>query len=175
MVRQVSLSLALCFVAAASAHAQGAKQSWRAAKNASADRVYFDNLKTFYCGCPYTSDNDSDGSGKVSLSACGMAALVKNKNSAKRIEWEHIVPASLMPARSFACWENPEQFPKCVNAQGKVRSGRKCCESVSRTAQAMMFDLHNLASSNRAGEPVQTQRPPWGRRRQRTARSMAGM
>ena len=64
MVRQVSLSLALCFVAAASAHAQGAKSSWRAAKNASADHVYFDNLKTFYCGCPYTSDNDSDGSGK---------------------------------------------------------------------------------------------------------------
>ena len=84
MVQQVSLSLALCFVAAASAHAQAAKSSWRAAKNTSADHVYFDNLKTFYCGCPYTSDNDSDGSGKVSLSACGMAPLAKNKNSANR-------------------------------------------------------------------------------------------
>lgn len=56
-----------------------------------------------------------------------------------RLEWEHVVPASLMPARSFACWN--EGLPAC--AEG----GRACCESKDLNAQVQIFDLHNLVRS----------------------------
>ncbi len=48
------------------------------------------------------------------------------------MEWEHAVPASLMPARQFDCW---------------VLGSREDCERDDPRAQAMMFDLHNLAPS----------------------------
>ena len=51
---------------------------------------------------------------------------------AGRVEWEHVVPASLMPARQFNCW---------------VNGSRDQCERNDPRAQAMLFDLHNLAPS----------------------------
>lgn len=95
----------------------------------------------------YSSHNDNDGWGDVDLAACDMEPLSKKVATAGEIQWEHIVPASLMPARQFACWINPEQFSGCVSSSGNVRSGRSCCEKVSPAAQGMMFDLHNLAPS----------------------------
>src|SRR5688572_29014194 len=43
-------------------------------------------------------------------------------------------PASLMPARQFLCWAG----------EG---GGRERCEEIDPRAQAMIFDLHNLAPS----------------------------
>jgi deoxyribonuclease-1 len=128
------------------APAQTVQSSWRATTNSAADDVYHDNDKMLYCGCTYESHGDSDGSGDVDLPACGMAALDKYVNRAQRIEWEHIVPASLMPAHSFACWQNPEQFDDCHEADGDVIKGRACCEKISAAARQMIFDRHNLRS-----------------------------
>jgi len=103
---------------------------WRKAKNIADDLVYGDHRYTFYCGCQTTSDNDNDGSGSVSHDACGYKGPEKYRSVGGRIQWEHIVPASLMPARLFDCWRN---------------GSREYCESVDALAQAMLFDLHNLA------------------------------
>ena len=142
-MRPIFLALLAVLLFAASATAQ-VPTSWSQAKNKAADHVYDDNPTTLYCGCTYESHNDSDGSGDMDLAACGMTPLSKKKSTAKRMEWEHIVPASLMPARQFACWKNPAQFTKCKSGNN-VKGGRQCCETVSTAAKRMMFDLHNLA------------------------------
>ncbi len=105
---------------------------WRRVKNTADDIIYAGKNRTFYCGCVYTSDGDNDGSGDVDHQVCGYEIPDKHKNVAKRIQWEHIVPASLMPARNFECW---------------AMGGRAKCERDDPRAQAMIFDLHNLAPS----------------------------
>ena len=104
--------------------------SWSAAKNAADDRVYFDRRVTLYCGCTFVSDGDSDGSGDVDPAAYGLTPLPKQQKTAKWIEWEHIVPASLTPARDFACWEQPKRFKSCIDKDGESIRGRECCERV---------------------------------------------
>ncbi len=132
-MQSISIRLALVLALASPAAAQTVKSSWSAAKNATADNVYNDNDRTLYCGCTYKSDNDSDGSGTVELAACNMEAISRYVKRAKKMEWEHIVPASLMPARQMSCWTNPGQFEGCAG-----KSGRKCCETV-KVAQNMIW------------------------------------
>jgi deoxyribonuclease-1 len=105
---------------------------WNNAKNTADDEVYFDNRVTFYCGCDYVSDGDKDGSGDPILSSCDYEGPSTHSARAKRIEWEHVVPASLMPARQFECW---------------TQGSRSDCERDDPRAQAMIFDLHNLVPS----------------------------
>tara|TARA_E500000318_G_scaffold111652_2_gene131076 strand:- start:472 stop:1167 length:696 start_codon:yes stop_codon:yes gene_type:complete len=107
-------------------------ESWRDIKNIADDAIYYDHRVTFYCGCPYISDDDSDGSGDPVLSSCGYDGPDTHSSRATRIEWEHVVPASLMPARQFECW---------------LEGGRDNCERNDPRAQAMIFDLHNLVPS----------------------------
>ena len=115
---------------AVSGNALAESPGWRDAKNDADDLVYRDHHRSFYCGCVTTSDDDGDGSGSVSLDECGYRGPKKYSGSAERIDWEHIVPASLMPARLFDCWRNGD---------------RNHCERVDALAKAMLFDLHNLA------------------------------
>lgn len=106
-------------------------RTWPSAKNTTADYVYFDMDRTFYCGCAYTSDNDDDGSGFINADPdCGYRAAASHRDRAGRIEWEHVVPASLMPARNFQCWAD---------------GGRDYCIRNDLRARAMLLDLHNLA------------------------------
>lgn len=107
-------------------------RTWRETKNLADDIVYNNHHVTFYCGCLYVSDHDGDGSGVPDLSSCSYKGPRTHSSRAQRTEWEHIVPASLMPARKFACWK---------------RGGRKDCERNDPRAQAMIFDLHNLVPS----------------------------
>ena len=96
--------------------------SWSGTK-AKAASVYEGHHRTIYCDCPY------DDKKRVDVDACGLAVQDKWPARAKRIEWEHIVPASLMPARVLPCWEY---------------GGRRACER-DPVAQVQIFDLHNLA------------------------------
>lgn len=106
--------------------------SWDRAKNTADDVIYQGKNHTFYCGCVYTSHGDSDGSGDVDHTACGYAGPSTHSHRANRVEWEHVVPASLMPARQMDCW---------------LLGGRAKCEKEDPRAQAMIFDLHNIAPS----------------------------
>jgi deoxyribonuclease-1 len=124
ILKVFSIALLLAFGAAAG--------GWENAKNTADDVIYEDKDRTFYCGCEYTSHGDTDGSGDVSHTACGYTGPSTHSGRADRIEWEHVVPASLMPARQFPCW---------------VNGNRQQCEDTDPRAQAMLFDLHNLAPS----------------------------
>lgn len=102
-------------------------------KNQLDDHVYVNEGETFYCGCPFRSDMDDDGSGDILLNQCkGFLQPPKHISRASRVEWEHVVPASLTPAHEMKCW----------------RTGRrKECETNSPQAAEILFDLHNLVPS----------------------------
>ena len=116
--------------------------SWGTTKKWARDTVYEGLNTTFYCDCTYTPSGRSGG--EIDQSSCGYDGSDESHSArAVRLEWEHVVPASLMPARSFACWT--DGLPECSKA------GRACCEKHDLSARAMIFDLHNLVPS--VGQP----------------------
>jgi len=127
----ILLSLVIAFLNIASA-AHADTPGWRRAKNTADDIIYAGKNRTFYCGCEYTSRGDNTGGGSVDHLVCGYVPPSTQARRAGRVEWEHVVPASLMPARQFDCW---------------INGSRDQCEREDPRAQAMLFDLHNLAPS----------------------------
>ena len=96
--------------------------------------VFADYRKDFYCGCSFDSDKNID------LSFCGYSAR-KNKKRAKRIEWEHVVPAENF-GRYFTEWRNGHT--DCKNSKGTNFQGRKCAAKVNQEFRYMEADLYNL-------------------------------
>lgn len=116
--------------------------SWGATKRNARDVIYQGHASTFYCGCKYTPKSTSGGViDQASCSYDGDSASYSAR--AVQLEWEHVVPASLMPARQFSCWN--AGLPECSGG------GRSCCERHDPAAQVMIFDLHNLVPS--IGQP----------------------
>lgn len=60
---------------------------------------------------------------------------------AKRVEWEHVVPAENF-GRSFKEWQ--EGAPVCKDKKGRSYKGRKCAETASREYALMQADMYNL-------------------------------
>ncbi|CAL4324603.1 Endonuclease-1 [Buchnera aphidicola (Protaphis terricola)] len=89
-------------------------------------RIHQNAPGTFYCGCKIIWNNKK---GVPDLSSCGYK-IRKNFNRAKRIEWEHVVPA----------WQFGHQ-KKCWKY-----GGRKKCQQ-DYNYQKIEFDLHNLQPS----------------------------
>lgn len=85
--------------------------------------LYSEQATEFYCGCKYAGN-------KVDLAACGYVPR-KNANRAKRIEWEHIVPAWQI-GHQRQCWQN---------------GGRKNCSKNDDVYKRAEADLHNLVPS----------------------------
>ncbi len=90
--------------------------------------------ESFYCGCRY------DKKKKVNYASCGYEVR-KNKGRARRIEIEHVVPASAF-GRNFAVWK--DGHPECLSSKGKPYKGRRCAEKISDAFQHMEADLYNL-------------------------------
>ena len=112
--------------------------SWGTTKKWARDIVYEGLDTTFYCDCSYTASGRSGGS--VDESSCGYDGSDQSHSARSVVlEWEHVVPASIMPASSFACWT--DGLPGCTKA------GRACCEKKDLNARVMIFDLHNLVPS----------------------------
>lgn len=84
-------------------------------------QMYRDERTTFYCGCSYNEHHEVD------LGSCGYKVR-KNATRAKRIEWEHVVPASYF-GRLLPCWGD---------------GGRKNCQRNSTLFNKFEGDLHNL-------------------------------
>lgn len=83
-------------------------------------RIYAGNQTDFYCGCAYSGKT-------IDLKSCGYKVR-KDANRARRVEWEHIVPAWAI-GHQRQCWQH---------------GGRKNCtrnDAVFRKAEG---DLHNL-------------------------------
>ena len=98
--------------------------------------LYQPRQLTFYCGCPYENS-------RVFLRLCEYEPL-KNSDRAKRLEWEHIVPA-YRPGRTFRAWRHGHK--KCTigsGRKGKKYKGRKCLRKVSPEFRSIEADLYNL-------------------------------
>ena len=99
------------------------------------EKDVYNNSKTFYCGCSFKGKD-------IDLKSCWYKNI-KNKmlSRAKKIEWEHIVPAENF-WKSFNEWKNWD--PTCVDSKGKSFKGRKCAEKSNQTFRIMQADMYNL-------------------------------
>ena len=135
-------------------------QSWPSsfsqAKSRAEKDVYFDKLKTFYCECDYlfddTKDSDEDGNTHETMvfpESCGYKPRKPVTSSGKpnarisRIEWEHIMPASLFGG-NLEQWDNHRNYENCKNGAGKSIGGRKCAEKLVPWFKKAHNDMHNL-------------------------------
>lgn len=116
--------------------------SFSKAKKIARDEVYPGHQLTLYCGCKYVRTRTRSG-GRISNLACGYEPR-KNEFRGKRLEWEHIMPASFF-GRGRSCWT--EGHGLCVNSKGKPYRGRRCCAKIDEAFERMEADLHNLAPS----------------------------
>jgi deoxyribonuclease-1 len=60
---------------------------------------------------------------------------------AKRVEWEHVVPAENF-GRTFSEWR--DGHPSCVDSKGKAFRGRNCASKMNKEYRYMQSDLYNL-------------------------------
>ena len=107
--------------------------SFSKAKKLMMERVYFDHRKTLYCGAAF------DEKKHVTLPV-GFHT-VKHVKRAKRVEWEHVVPAENF-GRTFSEWR--DGHPNCIDSKGKAFKGRNCASKVNKEYRHMHSDLYNL-------------------------------
>lgn len=110
----------------------GAFGSYAAVKRTLYAEVFADNRKTLYCGCPFGADR------RLDLEACGYESPRGGKRS-KRVEIEHVVPASWIGA-GRTCWTKKI----CRDTKGRAFKGRKCCLAIDPAFKAAYQDMHNL-------------------------------
>jgi deoxyribonuclease-1 len=96
-------------------------------------QVYAGHETEFYCSCTYTGN-------EMNLTSCGYQPK-KDPERAKRLEWEHVVPAEAF-GQSFPEWR--EGNPACVDRKGKSFKGRNCARKMSPQFRYMEADLYNL-------------------------------
>ncbi len=106
----------------------------KAKKNLERD-VYMDHRETIYCGAKFDAK-------KNVIPPAGFTTT-KHKKQAKRIEWDHVVPADNF-GRTFSEWR--DGYSQCVNSKGKVFKGRKCAEKMNKEYRLMQADMYNLFS-----------------------------
>lgn len=99
------------------------------------EEVHKGHKSTFYCGCKFTSTK------RVYLGTCDVEPR-KNEDRAKRLEAEHVFPASHF-GQHRACWNQK----LCTDNKGKAYGGRRCCERIDPVFEAAHNDLHNLQPS----------------------------
>ena len=112
------------------AHAAGntTQDSFNKAKRTLERSVYADHRETLYCGAAFTAQ-------KAVISPPGFTSKTHVKR-AKRIEWEHVVPAENF-GRTFTEWR--DGHPACVD-----NKGRKCAEKTNTDYRHMQSDMYNL-------------------------------
>lgn len=107
--------------------------SFNKAKKILERKVYHDHRVTLYCDAPFDAKKNID-------LPSGFKAE-KHKKRAKRVEWEHVVPAQNF-GQAFSEWRNGDS--ECVNSKGKSFKGRKCAEKMNKEYRYMQADMHNL-------------------------------
>ncbi len=116
-------------------HGNTTFHSFTKSKRTLLEQIFHDHLVIFYCGNPFTTGKD------VTPTPEKYTPKNPNNKRSKRIEWEHIVPASLF-GQKFKEW--PEGHPDCVKSNGKAYKGRKCAEKTSSAYKYMQADMYNL-------------------------------
>lgn len=106
-------------------------QSFNKAKKNLERKVYFDHRKTIYCAATFDD--------KKNIKAPAGFTTAKHKKRAKRVEWEHVVPAENF-GRTFTEWRNGN--PQCISKKGKPFKGRKCASKINTEYRYMQSDMH---------------------------------
>src|SRR5207253_8000253 len=83
-------------------------------------QVFVGHETTFYCACTYAGN-------EVDLASCGYQPK-KDPDRAKRLEWEHVVPAEAF-GQSFPEWR--EGHSACIDSKGKAFKGRNCARKMA--------------------------------------------
>lgn len=134
MQKSVLVSVCVGLLASTSAFAGGnvVNDSFLLAKKMLEKQVYFDHRVTLYCGAPF------DAQKNVELPV-GFSTP-SHENRARRIEWEHVVPAENF-GRHFEAWRSGDA--QCKKGFKRFK-GRSCAELVSRPFRLMQADMYNL-------------------------------
>jgi len=86
-----------------------------------------------YCWCSYDE--------KKNISNNCWFDSEKDSQRAKKIEWEHVVPAENF-WKNFKEWRDWNK--NCVDSKGKSFKGRSCAEKMNKEYQLMQSDVYNL-------------------------------
>ncbi|ABM04301.1 Deoxyribonuclease I [Psychromonas ingrahamii 37] len=132
-IRITTLILLLAFSAISYAAGNTTKDSFSKAKKMLEKSVYFDHRETIYCAASFDS--------KKQITAPNGFHTSKYVKRAKKLEWEHVVPAENF-GRTFKEW--PEGSPQCSNNKGKSFKDRRCAEKVNVEYRHMQADMFNL-------------------------------
>ncbi|MCF7498013.1 endonuclease [Vibrio sp. L5-1] len=108
-------------------------ESFSTAKKQLEQSVYFDHRKTLYCNASF------DGQ-KFIIPPPGFKSD-KYEKRAKKVEWEHVVPAENF-GRTFIEWREGDEL--CVNSKGQAYKGRRCANKANQEYRLMQSDLYNL-------------------------------
>lgn len=108
-------------------------ESFNKAKRLLEREVYFDHRVTLYCGAKFDA--------KKNVIIPEGFTTPKHASRARRIEWEHVVPAENF-GRAFVEWREGDE--SCVDNKGRGFKGRKCAEKANKTFRYMQSDLYNL-------------------------------
>ncbi|WP_236559827.1 endonuclease [Colwellia sp. 20A7] len=108
-------------------------QSFSKAKRLLEQKVYNEHRKTLYCDAEFTAN-------KEVIPPKGFSTD-KYEKRAKKIEWEHTLPAENF-GRTFSEWRDGHE--QCVSSKGKAFKGRKCAEKVNIEYRYMQADMFNL-------------------------------
>lgn len=122
MIKKIIFILVVIF--ACQVVSADAPDSFSKAKRILLGEIYPENRITFYCDCRF------DEEGFINSGTCGYEPR-KHVYNDGRINWEHVVPASVF-GRLLPCWEN---------------GGRKNCQKTSSVFRSMEADMHNLVPS----------------------------
>tara|TARA_B110001454_G_scaffold54930_2_gene53718 strand:- start:12381 stop:13103 length:723 start_codon:yes stop_codon:yes gene_type:complete len=130
----IAIIISLFFISAAAlAGGNESIESFNKAKKNLERLVYMDHRETLYCGAEFDS--------KKNVIIPSGFTTAKHKKRAKRIEWEHVVPAENF-GRTFSEWR--DGHPQCVSSKGKSFKGRKCASKMNKEYRLMQSDMYNL-------------------------------
>ncbi len=109
------------------------------------------NLTTVYSNIPITYKVNTKSftlkfeSQIILIPAVDLYTSKKYESRSGIIEWEHVVPASVLVNvydDAKKAWN--KGHPSCVTSSGKVYKGRVCAEKVSPRFNVILADLYNL-------------------------------
>ena len=132
MKKIISLSVATLITTTTLAANQEV-QSFSKAKKILEKQVYNNHRTTLYCGATFDA--------KKKVTPPQRFTTTKYVKRAKKIEWEHVVPAENF-GRTFSEWRDGHKL--CVNSKSKAFKGRKCAEKVNIEYRYMQADMFNL-------------------------------
>lgn len=133
MKTTISILLITTFINTTTLAANQEVQSFSKAKKLLEKQVYNNQRNTLYCGAIFDD--------KKKVTPPKGFTTTKYVKRAKKIEWEHVVPAENF-GRTFNEWRNGNK--QCVNSKGKAFKGRKCAEKLNAEYRYMQADMFNL-------------------------------